>query len=145
MWALLGRLIGFAAQRLGTGLAGAISVRTVATAVGAGLAGVSLEELRDQAALHAGATGSQGLEEAARTAARMLGLGGDQVLWPVNRRTGALIPPIYFTIDLVRGRAWYHSRYTSSRRRYGRSFGRGRFRKWLYNAGPGATINNNAG
>jgi hypothetical protein len=52
----------------------------------------------------------------------MLGLGGDQVLWPVNRRTGALIPPLYFHIDLVRGRAWYSSRYVSTRRR--RGFGR---------------------
>lgn len=127
MWGLLGRLIGFAAGVIGPRLGGMISIRSVVGIAGAEAGIITLENLRSQAALHAGATGPQGLEEAARTAARMLGLGGDAVLWPVNRRTGQLIPPIYFTIDLVRGRAWYHSRYVSSRRRRFGFRGRGRW------------------
>jgi hypothetical protein len=123
MWALLGRLIGFAAARVGSLAANPAALRTVATFVGIDLAGISIDELRNQASLHAGNTGPQGLEEAARTAARMLGLGGDQVLWPINRRTGQLIPPLFFTIDFVKGRAWYHSRLHPRRNRFGR-FGR---------------------
>jgi hypothetical protein len=144
MWPLLGRLIGWAAARLGTAVSGTNAIRTL-IGVGIGEGGyITIEKLREQAALHAGNTGGQGLEEAARAAARMLGLGGDQVLWPVNRRTGQLIPPIYFTIDLVRGRAWYHSS-LHKRRRFGGFGGYGRrgFRRWR-GSGSAATINNNA-
>lgn len=52
------------------------------------------------------------LVEAARTAARLLNLEGDEVLWP-RRRDGSPIAPNYLVLDINRGRAWYTSKYFS--------------------------------
>jgi len=149
---LIGSLIGAAAVKLSQ----LVMQRGVQIGIGIGGAaagaGVQLGDLREQAALLAGNTGPQGLEEAARTAARMLGLGGDRVLWPISNRTGQLIIPRYFVIDLIKGRAWYIQRYFSRRSARGRfGFGRRRFSggwgrgSWRGGQGPAATINNNAG
>lgn len=128
IWQLVGGLIGMAASKLGQFAASrGISIGIGIGGVAAGSA-LTIDELRQQATLLAGNTGPQGLEEAARMAARMLGLGGDRVLWPISNRTGQLIVPKYFHISLVQGRAWYTSTYVSSRR--GRRFGGGFRRRW---------------
>lgn len=115
-WSLAGSLFGWGASKVAQLMANrAITVGIGSGAITAGV--VTLDDLRNQAALQAGATGPQGLEEAARTVARMLGLGGDRVLWPVSNRTGLLIPAKYFHLSLVTGRAWITSTYISTRRR----------------------------
>lgn len=106
--------------------------RRAVIAVGAAAAGeiaVNLQDLRNQAQVLAGASDIQALDEAARTAARMLGLDGSHVLWPMDR-LGNHIAPKYFHVDLIKGRAWYTATYTKRRRRFGRF--RGRF-GWGYN------------
>lgn len=92
---------------------------------------ISLDWLRGQAIEIAPGSDAAALEEAARTAGRMLGLEGDEILWP-RRRDGAPITPKYLTIDLSRGRAWYHGQYysrksvrSSGRRGFGKGTGAG--------------------
>lgn len=98
MWLLVGRLIQWAlAQRTGLAVGGTV---------------ISLQGLRDRAAIEAGASDIQALDEAARTAARMLGLDGSQVLWPMDR-LGNKIAPKYFHVDLLKGRGWFTSEYNS--------------------------------
>lgn len=94
---------------------------------------INLDWLRQQAIKIAPGSDRAALEQAARTAATLLGLAGDEVLWPVHRR-GALqgepITPMYLVVDLTKGRAWFSSRYSSTRRR---RFGFRRFgglRRW---------------
>lgn len=100
MWLLVGRLIQWAiAQR--TGLA-------VGTTI------VTLQGLRDRAQVEAGASDIQALDEAARTAARMLGLDGSQILWPMDR-LGNKIAPKYFHVDLLKGRGWFTAEYNSGK------------------------------
>lgn len=113
MWLLIGRLVTWA-------LARKVVLATSGAAVGE--AWVTLDGLRSQAAVEAGASDIQALDEAARTAARLLGLDGSHVLWPMDR-LGNHIAPKYFHVDLVKGRAWFTATYTK-RRRF-RSFGRG--------------------
>lgn len=117
MWELVGQLVKWAITVLAT--------RSVqgGAALGAGV--VTLQQLRDQAAIIAGASDIQALDEAARTAARMLGLDGSEVLWPMDR-LGNRIAPKYFHVDLIKGRAWYTAEYFSRKsvRTLGRRFGR---------------------
>lgn len=118
MWQLVGQLIKWAVTKIASTPGGA--------ALGtAGL--VSLQNLRDQAAVMAGNSDIQALDEAARTAARMLGLDGSEVLWPMDR-LGNRIAPKYFHVDLQKGRAWYTAEYFSRKsvRVLGRRFGRRR-------------------
>jgi len=67
------------------------------------------------------------LHSAAETVLRWLGAGGDEVMWPTHK-TGPLagqpIAPNYLTIDMAKGRAWFHEKYTS--RKSARMFGRRR-------------------
>lgn len=91
---------------------------------------INLDWLRSQSLELAPGSDAAALEEAARTAGRMLGLEGNEVLWP--RRRGVPIVPVYMTIDLARGRAWYSGRYYSRksvnagrRRGFGRGVGAG--------------------
>lgn len=119
MWLLVGRLLTYAHRLL--------SSRAVQT-VGLGVAisdVVNLDMLRAEALRQAGTSDPQALDEAARTAARLLGLDGSEVLWPISRRTGQQIVPKYLTIDLQKGRAWYTDTYNSSN--YVRKLKRGRF------------------
>lgn len=115
MWVLVARLVTWAmARRVATGVA-----------VGAALGALpSLQDLRDQAQVEAGASDIQALDEAARTAARMLGLDGQEVLHPMDR-LGNPIAPKYFHVDLTKGRAWYTAEYFSRKsvRVLGRRFG----------------------
>lgn len=96
-------------------------------ATGATTTALSLQGLRDRAQIEAGASDIQALDEAARTAARMLGLDGSEVLWPMDR-LGNSIAPKYFHVDLIKGRAWYTSEYFSRKsvRTLGRRFSGGR-------------------
>lgn len=104
-------------------------------AVGTGVAisdFINLDWLRTQGIRLAPGSDAAAIEEAARTAARLLGLNGDEVLWPTRRRTGEPIVPKYLTIDLSRGRAWYSTTHYSfksvraaRRRGSSRGFGRG--------------------
>lgn len=118
MWLLVARLIAWAAAK------------RVAIGVAAGTVGtvVTLQDLRDRATIEAGASDIQALDEAARTTARMLGLDGSQVLWPMDR-LGNPIAPKYFHVDLTKGRAWFTAEYFSRKsvRMLGRrrSFGGG--------------------
>jgi len=106
-----------------------------AVPIGVGLAVadvINLDMLRRDALNLAPGSDPEAIEEAARTAARLLGLEGDEVLWPVTRQ-GTPIVPHYLTVDLTKGRAWYSSRHYSKksvnsafRRGRGRGFGRGR-------------------
>lgn len=101
---LVGRAIALAAQRRG------------AIAIGAGAGAITdfinLDWLRQQAIQIAPGSDREALEEAARMAARLLGLEGDEVLWP-RQRNGDPIAPKYLIIDLNRGRGWFSTRYYS--------------------------------
>lgn len=122
MWQLVGLLVKWAAQKLATpqGAAGATAIA------------LTLEDMRNQARIFAGASDIQALDEAARTAARMLGLDGSEVLWPMDR-LGNRIAPKYFHVDLLKGRGWFTAEYFSRKsvRTLGRRFGRGsRFKSY---------------
>lgn len=85
----------------------------VAQVAGGGVAiDLTLGWLQEQALHVAPGSDPEALVEAARMAARMLGLENDEVLWP-RRRDGVPITPRYFVIDLDRGRAFVTSRYYS--------------------------------
>lgn len=105
------------------------AVRTTALTAGAGFAGagltdvINLDWLRQESIRVAPGSDPEALEEAARTAARLLGLAGDEVLWPMSRN-GTFIIPRYLTIDIARGRAWYSTRHYS--RKSAMAFGRRR-------------------
>lgn len=121
MIALVARLITLALR--------AASARgLVAIGSGAVLADfINLDWLRQQSIKIAPGSDPQAIEEAARTAARLLGLSGDEVLWPTHTRgamAGEPIVPKYLTIDLSRGRAWYSTRHVSFKAlRRARGFG----------------------
>lgn len=110
MWWLVGRLI-LAARALA-------SSRGVQLASGGIVAAdlINLDWLRQQSIRIAPGSDQAAIEQAARTAAQLLGMAGDEVLWPTHRR-GALqgepITPMYLTVDLTRGRAWFSTRYYS--------------------------------
>lgn len=115
MWLLVGRLVLWA-KALSTG-------SKVAIGIGGAEVAVTLNDLRERAKVEAGASDIQALDEAARTAARMLGMDGSEVLWPMDR-LGNHIAPKYFHVDLMKGRAWFTSQYFSRK-----SASRGRFRR----------------
>lgn len=128
MWWLVGRLI-LAARALAAS-------RGVQLAAGGIVAAdlINLDWLRQQSIRIAPGSDQAAIEQAARTAAQLLGMAGDEVLWPVHRR-GALqgepITPMYLTVDLTRGRAWFSTRYyRRPRRRSFRRYGPGGFRRW---------------
>jgi len=104
---------------------------------------INLDWLRQQAVKIAPGSDRAALEQAARTAATLLGLAGDEVLWPVHRR-GALqgepITPMYLVVDLTKGRAWFSSRYKSTKRRFGfrRFGGYRRYGNWNRGASAGS-------
>lgn len=132
MWWLVGRLI-TAARALAAS-------RGVQLAAGGIVAAdlINLDWLRAQGIRIAPGSDRAAIEQAARTAAQLLGMAGDEVLWPVHRR-GALqgepITPMYLVVDLTKGRAWFSSRYKSTKRRYGfRRYG-GRFYRNRWNSG----------
>lgn len=107
--------------------------------VGGGLAAadfLNLDWLLQQGIKIAPGSDRAAIVGAAELAARLLGLGGDEVLWPVHgprhAQAGEPIVPRYMVLDLTRGRAWYTERYFSFKsvkaaRRGGsrRGFGRG--------------------
>lgn len=132
MWMLVARLVLFGmrtrsarlAARFGPGASAAVAGGSAVAAL------VTLSDLREQAVIEAGASDPQALDEAARTAARMLGLDGSEVLWPSDR-LGNQINPKYFHVNLSNGQAWYTAEYFSRksvrrfrRRRFGSSFRR---------------------
>jgi len=138
MWWLVGRLI-LAARALAAS-------RGVQLAAGGIVAAdlINLDWLRQQSIRIAPGSDQAAIEQAARTAAQLLGMAGDEVLWPTHRR-GALqgepITPMYLTVDLTRGRAWFSTRYYSrksamrGRRRFG---GFRRYGGWRGGAGSGS-------
>lgn len=123
MWELVGQLVKWAV--------GVLASRSVQGGIAIGAGAISLQGLRDQAQILAGASDIQALDEAARTAARMLGLDGSEVLWPMDR-LGNRIAPKYFHVDLIKGRAWYTAEYFSRKsvRVLGRRRGRTNFRSY---------------
>jgi len=138
MWWLVGRLI-LAARALAAS-------RGVQLAAGGIVAAdlINLDWLRQQSIRIAPGSDQAAIEQAARTAAQLLGMAGDEVLWPTHRR-GALqgepITPMYLTVDLTRGRAWFSSRYfsrKSTRRRFGGYRRYGGYRRWGGGAGSGS-------
>lgn len=108
--------------------------RAGAVGVGATLGGgiadyINLDFLRRTALEVAPGSDAAALEEGARTAARLLGLEGEEILWP-RMRDGNPIVPHYMIVDLSRGRGWFASKYRSSKSvnaafRRGASRGRG--------------------
>lgn len=111
MWWLVGRLI-MAARAAATSRGLAL--------VGGGLAAadfLNLDWLMAQGIKIAPGSDQAAITEAAHTAARLLGLGGDEILWPVHgprhAQAGEPIVPRYLVVDLNRGRAWYTERYFS--------------------------------
>lgn len=113
MWWLVGRLL-IAARALAAS-------RGVQLAAGGIVAAdlINLDWLRAQSIRIAPGSDKAAIEQAARTAAQLLGMAGDEVLWPYHRR-GALqgepITPMYLVVDLTKGRAWFSSSYTKRRR-----------------------------
>ena len=97
---------------------------------------ITLNDIRQAAIVEAPQSDPAALEEAARTAARLLGLSGEEILWPTHGRrhaqAGEPINPRYLVVDLQRGRGWFMESYTSRKalfaaRRGGmrRGYGRG--------------------
>lgn len=90
--------------------------RRAQIAIGAGAGAITdiinLDWLRQQSIRIAPGSDREALEEAARLAARLLGLEGDEILWP-RQRNGDPIPPKYLIVDLNRGRGWFSTRYYS--------------------------------
>lgn len=142
MWWLVGRLI-IAARALAAS-------RGVQLAAGGIVAAdlINLDWLRQQSIRIAPGSDRAAIEQAARTAAQLLGMAGDEVLWPTHRR-GALqgepITPMYLVVDLTRGRAWFSSKYysaKSARRRrfsgYRRSYGG--YRRWGGGGGTSSVV-----
>lgn len=90
-----------------------------ATAVGGGTAAaITVDSLIEMARDDNPESDSEALRDAAITAARMLGLDGSEVLWPTKVRgdeRGEPIEPIYFTMHLPTGRAWYSGTYRSAK------------------------------
>jgi hypothetical protein len=79
-------------------------------------AGLGIDQIIDMVREDAPESDEQALRETAHTVARMLGLDGSEVLWPVHMRgdeKGQPIDPVYFTMNLSTGRAWYSSNYHS--------------------------------
>lgn len=112
MWWLVGRLV-IAARALAAS-------RGVQLAAGGIVAAdlINLDWLRQQSIRIAPGSDRAAIEQAARTAASLLGMAGDEVLWPTHRR-GALqgepITPMYLVVDLTRGRAWFSTRHISAK------------------------------
>lgn len=102
------------AMLISRGLARMAGSRALQIAGGAAVVAdvVNLDWLRQESIKIAPGSDAAALEEAARTAARLLNLSGEEVLWP-RSRSGEPISPNYLTIDLGRGRAWYHGKYYS--------------------------------
>jgi len=128
MFWLVGRLL-LAARALAAS-------RGVQLAAGGALVAdfINLDWLTQQAIKIAPGSDKAAIVQAARTAASLLGLAGDEVLWPVHRR-GALqgepIVPMYLVVDLTKGRAWFSTRYYRRPRRRFNSFRRfGGYRRW---------------
>lgn len=128
MWWLVGRLVMRFAGRVAASRAGVIA--------GVAVTAVTLNDLRNAATVEAPQSDPAALNEAAITAARLLGLQGDEILWPVHGRrhaqAGEPIQPRYLVVDLHRGRGWFMESYTSRRalraaqfRGQRRGFGRG--------------------
>lgn len=109
MWWLVGRLV--------TRFAASAAARKVGTIAGVSTLAITLNDLRQAAIVEAPQSDPAALEEAARTAARLLGLSGDEILWPTHGRrhaqAGEPINPRYLVIDLSRGRGWFMESYTS--------------------------------
>lgn len=107
-------MIGLVARLIWNAIAAkkATIITGVGTAVGTDI--INLDWLRRQSIKLAPGSDGEALEEAARLAARLLGLEGDEVLWP-RQRNGEPIMPKYLVIDLSRGRAWYSTRYFSKK------------------------------
>lgn len=77
---------------------------------------LTIDEIIDSVKEDAPESDEAALRETAHTVARMLGLDGSEVLWPVHMRgeeKGSPIDPVYFTMNLATGRAWYSSNYHS--------------------------------
>lgn len=141
MWWLVGRLI-IAARALAAS-------RGVQLAAGGIVAAdlINLDWLRQQSIRIAPGSDRAAIEQAARTAASLLGMAGDEVLWPTHRR-GALqgepITPMYLVVDLTRGRAWFTSRYTSGKAMYRmrrRRFGYRRYGGYRGSYGGSGSVN----
>ena len=92
------------------------------------LTGLTIDEIYDSVKEDAPASDEEALRESAHTVARMLGLDGSEVLWPTHSRgenRGMPIEPVYFTMHLPTGRAWYAGSY-HSRKSVDAGFRRGR-------------------
>lgn len=104
-------------SRLAASRAGAVTITAVQKgATPALLTGLTINEIIEAVREDAPNSDESALNETAHTVARMLGLDGSEVLWPVHRRgdnQGMPIEPLYFTMDLTNGRAWYSSKYHS--------------------------------
>lgn len=99
---------------------------------------INMDWLLQESARVAPGSEQAGIIQAAQTAARMLGLGGEEVLWPTHQRgpnAGEFITPRYFTLDLVQGRAWYSGKHYS-RKAVNAAFMRGRKRPQYVRRGP---------
>lgn len=93
---------------------------------------VNLDWLRQQSIKLAPGSDQAAIEQAARTAAQLLGLAGDEILWPTHRsgaRAGEPIIPQYLTIDLTKGRGWFSSKYYSRKSARRRSYRRPYYRR----------------
>lgn len=139
MWWLVGRLL-LAARALAAS-------RGVQLAAGGALVAdfINLNWLEQQAIKIAPGSDRAAIVQAARNAAVLLGMAGDEVLWPVHRRgalQGEAITPMYLTVDLTKGRAWFSTRYYSRKSVRRRPFRRysGGYRRWGGNSGSVSVI-----
>lgn len=98
------------------------------------LGGLTIAEIQDAIQEDAPDSDAEALRETAHTVARMLGLDGSEVLWPTHQRgelRGQPIEPVYFTMHLPSGRAWYQGNYHSRKSvdaGFKRGLARGRMR-----------------
>lgn len=109
IWALVSRLvIRFQAQAAARRIGGLAAVAGVA---------ITLNDLRQAAIVEAPQSDPAAINEAALMAARLLGLTGDEILWPTHgprhAQAGEPVTPNYLVVDFRRGRGWFLEQYTS--------------------------------
>lgn len=119
LWLVSRLIIRFSASAAARRVGGLAAVAGVA---------ITLNDLRQAAIVEAPQSDPAAINEAALMAARLLGLTGDEILWPTHgprhAQSGEPITPNYLVVDFRRGRGWFLEQYTS-RKSVRRAMGRG--------------------
>jgi len=95
-----------------------IVVEVAKWAIAIGIADVGVGEIQEYVESQYGDEHAEVKKEATSLTARILGIVGDEVLWPTHTRgakKGERISPEYLTIKMSDGRAWFSGSYRSAK------------------------------